>query len=103
MMYPILKNNFHVAQEITKFMPVEDLIGSNASTGGSQFMLNKCKCGHDRTHYLVSAKCKYTFAGWLWVTLVGVTTRPLKIDYQCRRCEQIFDTSQEPEDLDSLA
>lgn len=62
-----------------------------------------CPCGHDKKHFLVSPEGKYSLTGWFWVTVVGVTTRPLKISYRCRQCGTVFDESSDPEDLDRLA
>jgi hypothetical protein len=62
-----------------------------------------CPCGHERGHYLVTPEGKYTLTGWFWVTVIGVTTRPLKVSYRCRQCGETFDESTEPEDLDKLA
>jgi hypothetical protein len=59
-----------------------------------------CKCGYGRDHLMVSADCKYTMWGWFWVTFVGVTTRPIKVDFRCRVCTQTFDSSVDPSDLD---
>lgn len=58
-----------------------------------------CRCGYGRDHLMVSADCKYTMWGWFWVTFVGVTTRPIKVDFRCRVCSQTFDTSVDPDVL----
>jgi len=54
--------------------------------------LPRCKCGHDRTHYMVSAEPQYG----IWQTLVvsmGISQQPRSIEYRCRRCDQVFDRS----------
>ncbi len=56
----------------------------------------RCKCGHDRDHYMVSADPQYGLLQLL-VVLMGISQRPKRIDYRCRRCDQIFDST---EDID---
>lgn len=58
----------------------------------------RCKCGHDRTHYMVTPDGKYSGMGWFWV-LFGVTTRPVRIEYRCRRCGEVFDETTDPQEL----
>lgn len=69
----------------------------NEPTTGDQ---PRCKCGYDRTHYMVTPDGKYSGMGWFWV-LFGVTTRPTRIEYKCRRCGQFFDETTDPQDLDN--
>lgn len=57
-----------------------------------------CACGHDRSHYLVSAKGKYTAFGWFTV-LFGITTHPVAVDYVCRRCGEVVEHTEAEEDL----
>jgi hypothetical protein len=49
---------------------------------------------------MVSAVAVYGGWGKFWVYFMGVSTRPLRIDYQCRVCKQVFATSEDPRDLD---
>ena len=58
-----------------------------------------CVCGHDRTHYMVSPLPTYTGWGKFWVIFVGVSTKPVRIDYQCRVCWQTFDFTEDPAEL----
>lgn len=62
----------------------------------------RCACGHDRTHFMVSPEGKYTAFGWFWL-LFGVTTRPVRIFYRCRVCNQVFDETEDPATLDQHA
>lgn len=62
-----------------------------------------CRCGHDRTHFMVSPLGRYSLTGWFWVTVIGVTTRPRKVRFRCRQCGEVFDESTDPAVLDSLA
>lgn len=52
--------------------------------------LPRCKCGHDRTHYMVSAEPQYGV--WqLLVVSMGISQQPRSIEYRCRRCNEVFD------------
>jgi hypothetical protein len=56
--------------------------------------LPRCKCGHDRHHYMVSAVPIYNW--WkLFVVSMGISQKPERIDYHCRRCDKTFDTTDE--------
>ncbi|HSN99137.1 MAG TPA: hypothetical protein VLS89_12670 [Candidatus Nanopelagicales bacterium] len=57
--------------------------------------LPTCGCGHDRTHYMVSAEPQYTLGGYL-LLLLGVTVKPIKLKFRCRRCDGIFDMTTDP-------
>ncbi|MBO85915.1 MAG: hypothetical protein CL927_11200 [Deltaproteobacteria bacterium] len=58
-----------------------------------------CVCGHDRTHYLVSPVPTYTGWGKFWVIFMGVSTRPVRVDFKCRQCGQLFDFTEDAEEL----
>ncbi|EYF05664.1 hypothetical protein [Chondromyces apiculatus] len=64
-------------------------------TSDDKSSLPKCRCGHDRTHHLVSAEPEYTFGGYL-LLLLGVTVKPIKLKYRCRQCDTIFETTTDP-------
>ena len=55
-----------------------------------------CVCGYDRHHLMVSAEPKY--GGWrgFWVIFMGVSAVPLRVDYRCRVCQQVFDSTDDP-------
>lgn len=54
----------------------------------------RCRCGHDRTHYMVSAEPKYGF--WqMIVVIMGISQQPRRIEYRCRRCDQVFDATED--------
>lgn len=57
-----------------------------------------CRCGHARGHHMVSADAEYTFVGWV-ALLLGISARPTRINYHCRRCDQIFERTTDPEVL----
>ncbi len=58
----------------------------------------RCKCGHDRNHPLVSPSAQYTTMGWFLV-LVGISARPTSIKFLCRRCEQVVETTTDPDEI----
>lgn len=59
-----------------------------------------CRCGHDRHHHMVSAEGEYTFSGYLRL-FFGISARPLRVVYRCRRCDQTFDRTTDPKVLDA--
>jgi hypothetical protein len=61
----------------------------------------RCRCGHDRFHLMVSKEPLYTAWHKFWVMFMGVSATPIQVDFRCRVCKQVFDTSTDPEDLRS--
>ncbi|HRI68921.1 MAG TPA: hypothetical protein PK156_32045 [Polyangium sp.] len=59
-----------------------------------------CRCGHDRDHHMVSAEGEYTFSGYLRL-FFGISARPIRVNYRCRRCDKTFDTTTNPKVLDA--
>jgi len=57
-----------------------------------------CRCGHGRDHYMVSPEGDYTFSGWFRL-MFGISACPTRIRYRCRRCDQVFDETTDPEVL----
>ena len=62
-------------------------------------VLEKCSCGHDRHHHMVSEKREYTAWGNFWMILMGVSSRPIKIDFVCRVCKERFDFIKDEKEL----
>jgi len=62
-------------------------------------ILKTCRDGFDKNHHMVTPQAEYSGIGWFLVTF-GITTRPVKIKYKCRKCNEIFDESTSNEDLD---
>jgi hypothetical protein len=54
-------------------------------------IIERCSCGYDRMHPMVTPKPTYTAWGTFWVTLMGVSSTPVRIDFICRRCDERFD------------
>ncbi len=48
---------------------------------------------------MVSAEGEYTFDGYLRL-FFGISARPTKVKYHCRRCDQVFDSTTNPAVLD---
>jgi len=61
----------------------------------------RCVCGHDRNHYMVTASPTHGLGGWLRL-FVGISTRPTKITYRCRRCDTPIVETTAIEALDSF-
>ena len=55
-----------------------------------------CPCGHSVGHHMVSAEAEYSGLGWLLVA-IGVSARPVRVKYRCRRCEEVFGVSTDAE------
>jgi hypothetical protein len=49
---------------------------------------------------MVSAEGEYTFSGYLRL-FVGISARPTRVNYRCRRCDQTFDSTTNAEILDN--
>ncbi len=58
-----------------------------------------CSCGHGRDHHLVSAEGVYTASGYLRL-FFGISARPIKVEYRCRRCDRVFSATTDPATLD---
>jgi hypothetical protein len=59
----------------------------------------RCRCGHDRHHYMVTPSPVYGLGGWLRV-FIGISTRPHAIRYECRRCGETISETTDAEELD---
>ena len=64
--------------------------------------LPTCPCGFDKTHPMVQAKGEYTAWGHFLVTF-GISYRPLKVRYQCLKCDTYFDETTESRILNEFA
>jgi DNA-directed RNA polymerase subunit RPC12/RpoP len=51
----------------------------------------RCRCGHTRSHHMVSPAKEYTVGGYL-LLFFGITAKPIRIRYVCRTCEQQIET-----------
>ena len=61
--------------------------------------VERCGCGYDRHHLMVTPTPTYTAWGTFWVTLMGVSASPIRIDFICRRCKERFDFIVDREEL----
>jgi len=55
----------------------------------------KCRCGNALGHHMVSDEPVYTFVGWFAI-LIGISARPTRIKYRCRRCQEVFHQTTDP-------
>lgn len=58
-----------------------------------------CACGKDRYHFMVSPLPEYTAWATFWLTVMGVSATPQRIRFQCRLCKDIFDMTDDPDEL----
>lgn len=58
-----------------------------------------CRCGHNRSHHMVSEEAEYSWFDWILVTVIGTTCVPKKIKFQCRKCQEVFDETTDPDAL----
>ena len=57
-----------------------------------------CSCGHEASHYMVSAEASYGF--WAWVALLlGISGTPKQVTWRCRRCGEVIHTTRDPNEL----
>ena len=61
--------------------------------------VERCACGHDRHHHMVTPKPTYSSWGAFSVTLIGASATPTRIDFLCRVCKEKFDWTTDPEEL----
>ena len=57
--------------------------------------LPSCRCGHARGHAMVSAEGQFTFMASV-ATLIGISARPYRIKFVCRRCGEVIEQSSDP-------
>ncbi len=56
-----------------------------------------CECGHTRSHPEVAQDPEYTLWGWIQLSMIGITPRPDRIVFRCRRCKMSLGVSRDPE------
>ena len=62
-------------------------------------IVETCLCGHNRHHHLVTPSATYTAWGTFWITIMGVSAVPIRIDFICRVCNEKFDFEIDPDRL----
>ncbi len=60
----------------------------------------RCLCGNTREHHMVSPVPTYTAWGTFWMNLMGVSSVPIRIDFECRICKDRFDFTTKKEELE---
>ena len=68
-------------------------------TEESEEFVETCSCGHSRKHHLVTPRATYTAWGTFWITIMGVSATPIRVDFICRMCHEKFDFEIDPERL----
>ena len=62
-------------------------------------IIETCPCGHNRHHHLVTPSATYTAWATFWITIMGVSATPIRVDFICRVCKEKFDFEIDPERL----
>lgn len=52
--------------------------------------IKRCSCGHDKTSQFVIAHEQFSILGNI-LHLIGISATPIKIEYQCIKCQEYFD------------
>ncbi len=60
----------------------------------------RCRCGHDRDHYMVSPVAHYTFVGWCLV-IFGISAPMTHMEFRCRQCDQVIESTTDREVMES--
>lgn len=58
--------------------------------------MKKCSCGNDRNSKGVVHKTHYSAAGWLLLSLIGMSAKPVKVEFTCTKCGKTFESSVDP-------
>lgn len=58
-----------------------------------------CKCGFDKHHHFVTPENEYSFFDKILVMIIGTTCVPIRTQYKCRQCNEIFDETTDPAEL----
>jgi hypothetical protein len=61
-----------------------------------------CKCGHKMDDPWIVPNSKYTFFGWLMVS-IGISHPPVKVIFQCEKCGESVKTITDKNELKSHA
>ena len=85
----------------------QKILDSEGSTEGKdesvddieEEFIETCTCGHSRKHHLVTPRPTYTAWGTFWITIMGVSATPIRVDFICRICNEKFDFEIDPERL----
>jgi hypothetical protein len=59
----------------------------------------RCRCGHAKGDFWIRPSRKYGWAAVLGM-MFGVSSRPIRIDYQCGRCGDIVESVTDREELE---
>jgi len=61
--------------------------------------IERCSCGYDRSHHMVSPLPTYSAWGTFWISLLGISATPIRLDFKCRVCGEVFDFIRDEEEL----
>lgn len=55
-----------------------------------------CKCGHTRSHQLVTKEPEYSTWGWICLSIFGITPKPERITFRCSVCHESLGVTRDP-------
>ena len=59
----------------------------------------KCRCGYTKDDYQIERKNIYTSFGWLLNAGLGMSAKPIRVEYKCSVCGDVIDTITDKEEL----
>lgn len=62
-------------------------------------MKEKCSCGYTKNDYQVERKSFYTKFGWFLVGGLGMSAKPIKVEYKCNECGDVLEIITDTEEL----
>ncbi|RMD51582.1 MAG: hypothetical protein D6830_00015 [Ignavibacteria bacterium] len=65
--------------------------------------MKKCKCGNDRNSKQVNHKCHYSGFGWFLFSILGMSAKPVRVDFTCNNCGETFEKCTDPQVLKQYA
>ena len=97
------EKHLHSQPEISLTSIDPEIISENPraeeTTEESEEFIETCSCGYSRKHHLVTPRATYTAWGTFWITIMGVSATPIRVDFICRMCNEKFDFEIDPERL----
>ena len=89
-----IKDSSHEKKQLENSDIVE-----NSDVASEEEIIEICSCGHNRHHHLVTPNATYTAWATFWITMMGVSATPIRVDFICRVCKEKFDFEIDPERL----
>ena len=65
-------------------------------------MSKKCNCGYDINHPKIIHRSEYSTWGWFLITILGLSAKPKKVNFECSECGDIISVATDPKVLDKF-